>query len=138
MISNYEKCAIVVDETLPAGLAMNTVAAVSLSVGRFVDDIIGDTVKDGDGRPHTGITSIPLPVLKGSAAEIRDIVLKTADLTDVFVVDFTTVAQSSRSYDEYTLRTAEAATAELPYIGVAVCGSKSAVNKLTGSLALYR
>ncbi|WP_329499908.1 DUF2000 domain-containing protein [Kitasatospora herbaricolor] len=138
MSDDFEKCAIVVDKELPAGLAMNTVAALSLSVGKFVDGIVGDDVKDADGRLHTGITAIPLPVLKADASELRDIVVRAAGATDVFLVDFTAVAQSSRSYDEYTRRTAEVPTGELPYIGVAVCGSKAAVNRLTGSLPLYR
>ncbi|MFC4330124.1 DUF2000 domain-containing protein [Streptomyces andamanensis] len=138
MSAKYEKCAFVVEQDLAAGLAMNTVAALSMSVGRFVDGIIGDAVKDGDGEAHTGITAIPLPILKGAATDLRDIVLKAAGLPDVFVADFTAVAQSSRSYDEYIRRTADLGTAELPYIGVAVCGSRSAVNKLTGSLPLYR
>ncbi|MFD3558638.1 DUF2000 domain-containing protein [Streptomyces sp. NPDC058686] len=138
MSAKYEKCAFVVDKDLAAGLAMNAVAALSMSVGRFVDGIIGDAVKDADGRPHTGITAIPLPILKGETSDLQDIVLKAADMSDVFVVDFTAVAQSSRSYDEYIRRTSEQGTSELPYIGVAVCGGKSAVNKLTGSLPLYR
>ncbi|NJQ01105.1 DUF2000 domain-containing protein [Streptomyces zingiberis] len=134
----YEKCAFVIDEDLAPGLAMNTVAALSMSVGRFVEGIVGDAVKDADGRTHTGITAIPLPVLKGEATDLRDIVLKAAGMPEVFVVDFTAVAQSSRSYEEYTGRTAKLPTAELPYIGIAVCGSRSAVAKLTGSLPLYR
>jgi hypothetical protein len=135
--TSYEKCAIVIHEDLPLGLAMNTVAALSLSVGKFVDGIIGDDVKDGDGRSHAGITAIPLPILKGSATEITDIAIKAAELP-VFVVDFTAVAQSSRTYDEYSRRTAEIPTGELPYIGLAICGGKAVVNKLTGSLPLYR
>lgn len=134
----FEKCAIVVDKELPAGLAMNTVAALALSVGEFTDGIVGDDVKDADGRLHTGITSIPLPILKADAGELRDLAVRSVDVSDVFVVDFTSVAQSSRSYDEYTRRTAEIPTRELPYIGMALCGSKKAVDKLTGSLPLYR
>jgi hypothetical protein len=138
VIAEYEKYAFVVEKGLAPGLAMNTVAALSMSVGRFVEGVIGDSVKDADGQAHTGITAIPLPILKGEVTDLRDIVLKAAGIPGVFVVDFTAVAQSSRSYDEYTARTAELATDDLPYIGVAVCGSKSAVNKLTGSLPLYR
>ena len=95
-------------------------------------------MKDADGRLHTGITSIPLPILKADAGELRDLAVRSVDVSDVFVVDFTSVAQSSRSYDEYTRRTAEIPTRELPYIGMALCGSKKAVDKLTGSLPLYR
>lgn len=138
MGSRFEKCAIVVDRELPAGLAMNTVAALALSVGKFTEGIVGDDVKDAEGRLHTGITSIPLPVLKADAGELRDIAVRALGAGDVFVVDFTSVAQSSRSYDEYTSRTADIPTGELPYIGLALCGGKKAVDKLTGSLPLYR
>jgi len=134
----FEKCAIVVDKDLPAGLAMNTVAALALSVGKFADGIVGDDVKDADGRLHTGITSIPLPVLRADAGELRDVAVRAVGASDVFVVDFTSVAQSSRSYDEYTRRTAEIPTGELPYVGLALCGSRKAVDKITGSLPLYR
>lgn len=134
----FEKCAIVVDKDLPAGLAMNTVAALALSVGKFTDGIVGDDVKDADGRLHTGITSIPLPVLRADAEELRGVALRAVGASDVFVVDFTSVAQSSRSYEEYTRRTVEIPTGELPYIGMAVCGSRKAVDKITGSLPLYR
>lgn len=137
-IGTAEKCAIVVEKDLPAGLAMNAIAALALSVGTFAGGIVGSEVKDGDGRPHTGITSIPLPVLVSDTAGLRDIVIKAAARPDVLTVDFTAIAQSSRSYDEYVRRTAEFSTADLPYIGVAVCGPKAAVNKLTGSLPLYR
>jgi hypothetical protein len=136
--SNAAKCTFVVDGDLPVGLAMNAVAALSLTVGKLTDGIIGEDVKDADGVLHHGITSIPLPILRGDRAALRDIVLKSAEFPDVLVVDFTDVAQSSRSYDEYTERTSGITTAELPCIAVAVCGSKSAVNKLSGSLPLYR
>ncbi|MGX2993507.1 DUF2000 domain-containing protein [Streptomyces sp. JNUCC 64] len=134
----YEKCAIVVDKDLPPGLAMNTVAALALSVGNFTEGIVGDDVKDADGGLHRGITSIPLPVLKADTTELRDVALRAAGATGVFVVDFTSVAQSSRSYDEYTRRTADIPTGELPYIGLAVCGERKAVDRITGSLPLYR
>ncbi|WP_405590520.1 DUF2000 domain-containing protein [Streptomyces sp. NBC_01190] len=136
--SNAAKCTFVIDGDLPVGLAMNAVAALSLSVGKLTEGIIGDDVKDADGLSHRGITGIPLPVLRGDRATLRDIVLKSADFPDILVVDFTEVAQSSRSYDEYTERTSEIASAEIPYIAVALYGAKSAVNKLTGSLQLYR
>ncbi|MEW2548737.1 DUF2000 domain-containing protein [Streptomyces sp. NPDC047002] len=136
--SNADKCTFVVDGDIATGLAMNAVAALSLSVGHLTEGIIGDDVKDADGVSHHGITSIPLPILRGDRAALRDIVLKSAEFPDVLVVDFTEVAQSSRSYDEYTDRTGRIIAAELPYIAIAVCGGKSAVNKLTGSLPLYR
>jgi hypothetical protein len=133
-----EKCAIVIDASLPLGLALNTAAVLALSVGRFVDGVLGDDVKDADGTVHRGITRIPVPILRGDPDLLRDLVIKAAVRSDVFLVDFTATAQTSMTYEEYTGRMAELQTAELPYIGVALSGRKQAVNKLVGSLPLYR
>lgn len=136
--SRPEKCAIVVDRDLPPGLAMNAASVLALSIGRFTDGIVGPDVKDGSGATHRGVTMIPVPVLTAGAGQVRDIVLRAHDRADVVVVDFTSIAQSSRTYDEYVDRTAPATTEELPYVGVAVAGSRKAVDKLTGSLPLFR
>ena len=128
-----EKCAIVIDATLPLGLALNTAAILAMSVGRF-----GDDVKDADGTLHRGITQIPVPILRGDGPLLRDLVLKAAARPDVFIVDFTSTAQTSITYEEYTGRMAQTPTADLPYIGVALSGRKQTVNKLVGSLPLYR
>ncbi len=134
-----DKVAIVIDESLAIGLAMNTVAALALSVGRLVDGILGGDVKDADGLIHTAITKVPVPILKSDAAGLKDIFLKARSApSGVFVVDFTTTAQTSRTYDEYEERLAEIPTADLPYIGVALSGPKKDINKLVGSLPLYR
>ncbi|MEU3622129.1 hypothetical protein BS329_34090 [Amycolatopsis coloradensis] len=133
-----EKCVIVVDGELPVGLALNTAAILSLTVGRHVDGVLGDDVKDADGFVHRGITSIPVPILKGDTETLASLVVRAAAVPSVFVVDFTRTAQTSRTYDEYTSRMSESGTAELPYVGVAVAGPRKAVDKLVGSFALYR
>ena len=133
-----EKCAIVVDRALPPGLAMNAGSVLALSIGRFTEGVVGPAVKDGSGTVHRGVTTIPVPVLVADADQVRDIVLAAQKRTDVIAVDFTSIAQSSRTYDEYADRTAPVPTAELPYVGVAVAGPRKAVDKLTGSLPLFR
>ncbi|WP_239334267.1 DUF2000 domain-containing protein [Frankia sp. CiP3] len=133
-----DKVAIIIDGSLQIGLAMNTVAALSLSVGRMVDGILGDDSKDANGLTHKAITRIPVPILKSDAEGLKEIFLRASASDGVFVVDFTTTAQTSRTYDEYEERLAQTATADLPYIGVALSGPKKDVNKLVGSLPLYR
>lgn len=133
-----DKVVIVIDGDLPAGLAMNTVAALSLTVGRMVDGILGEDVKDLDGFVHTGITKVPVPILRGDAEGLKSIAAKAATVSTLFVVDFTDTAQSARSYDDYTAEMATIANADLRYVGIALAGGKRDVNKLVGSLPLYR
>ena len=54
------------------------------------------------------------------------------------MVDFTTLAQSCRTYEEYTSRMAETPESDLEYIGLGIFAHKKIVNKCTGSLKLIR
>lgn len=61
-----------------------------------------------------------------------------ARAADVGVVAFPTAGQQTTDYDELRRRVAEIATRELTYLGVALYGSRRAVDRLTGSLRLLR
>ena len=63
-----EKCVLVLDETLPLGLAANTAAILGLTLGRRRPDLVGDDVTDGSGELHPGIVTLPVPVLRGDRA----------------------------------------------------------------------
>jgi hypothetical protein len=135
----FEKCAIVIDDALPTGLAMNAAAVLALSVGDvFGESLLGPDVKDRDGRVHPGITDVPLPILKAGSEVLHGIVAKALQEPDVFLVDFTSAAQAARNYGDY-ITAMEATGAEgHVYVGIALAGKKKAVQRLSGSLPLYR
>lgn len=58
-----------------------------------------------------------------------------AELT---VVDFSDLARKCKTYDEFTHKMAITSESELNYIGIAICGNKKQINKLTGSMPLLR
>lgn len=60
------------------------------------------------------------------------------EFSDVTVVDFSDLAQSCKTYGEFMEKMAGVPESELPYFGIAICGDKKKVNKLTGSMALLR
>jgi hypothetical protein len=135
----FEKCAIVIAAELPLGLALNAAAVLSLSLGlAFGDEIVGEDLKDADGAVHRGITAANVPILRAETVRVREIVLGAQALPDLYMVDFSAVAQAARDYESYRAALAAAGTAEHDYAGVAIAGAKKAVGRLTGSLALYR
>jgi len=138
VVNAPDKCVIVVDGDLPVGLALNTAAILSLTIGRHVDGVLGDDVKDADGFLHRGITGIPVPILRGDTASLASLMVRAAAVPEVFVVDFTRTAQTSRTYDEYISRMSEIGTGDLPYAGVGLAGPKKPVDKLVGNFSLYR
>lgn len=135
-----EKCVLIMDEHLPIGVIANTAVILGITLGTKMPDVVGDDVPDFDGNPHAGIIRFPVPVLKGNKEilKVLRIMLLDAQFDDLTVVDFSDLAQKCRTYDEFIDQMAAASEAELHYIGIAICGNKKKINKLTGNLPLLR
>ena len=103
-------------------------------------EIVGMDVCDKNGNAHLGIIEFPVPVLKGNVDTIKAIRNKLfePEYADLTVVDFSDLAQSCKTYDEFAGRMRAASEQELSYLGIAICGTKKKVNKLTGSMPLLR
>src|SRR5690349_3306234 len=133
-----ERIAIVVDGGLPAGLAANAAAVLALTLGRHTDGVLGADAVDADGRAHLGITALTVPILSATQETLHHLVVAADATDDVLAVDFASVAQAARTYRDYTNRLAEAGTADHAYVGLGLAGPKRAINRLVGSLRLYR
>ncbi len=134
------KCVMVIDVNLPTGLIANTAAVLALTLGKEIEEIIGPAVEDGSGRFHVGITTTPVPILKGDALTIKELRnrLYAEEFSDLLVVDFSNAAQITKNYEEYTEKIATFSENDLEYLGLALYGDKKKVNKLTGSMGLLR
>lgn len=95
---------------------------------------------DQSGNTHLGIIEFPVPILKGTPESLKALreKLYAPEFEEVTVVDFSDLAQSCKTYDEFISKMHTAAETDLSYFGVALCGPKKKVNKLTGSLPLLR
>ena len=135
-----EKCVMVIDEHLPLGIIANTAAIMGITLGKEMPEVVGSDVTDKTGNEHLGIIEFPVPILKGNAESIKEIRQKLyePDFSDLTVVDFSDLAQSCKTYDEFIEKMKKVAEVDLNYFGIAICGAKKKVNKLTGSIALLR
>jgi len=134
------KCVMVVDGNLPSGIIANTAAVMGITLGKLFPQAVGDDVYDKTGRRHIGVIEFPVPILKGNTALIKELreKLYQPEFDELTTVDFSDVAQSCKTYDEFTEKMAAVPESALSYFGVAICGSKKQVNKLTGSMPLLR
>lgn len=134
------KCVMVIDESLPAGLIANTAAIMGITLGKHVPETVGEDVTDASGKNHLGIIEFPVPILRADRGQIRSIREKLfeQEYSDLTVVDFSDVAQSCKTYDEFIEKAAHVEEAELAYFGLGICGKKKLVNRLTGSMPLLR
>lgn len=135
-----EKCVMVIDENLPLGIIANTAAIMGITLGKKLPEVVGADVYDRTGNEHLGIIEFPVPILKGNADIIKNIREKLYDseFSDLTVVDFSDLAQGCKTYSEFIEKMNNIAETDLNYFGVAICGAKKKVNKLTGSMALLR
>ncbi|WP_122642768.1 DUF2000 domain-containing protein [Luxibacter massiliensis] len=135
-----KKCVMVIDENLPLGIIANTAAIMGITLGKKMPGVVGSDVVDKTGNEHLGIIEFPVPILKGSMDSIKAIreKLYEPDFSDLTVVDFSDLAQSCKTYDEFIGKMGTAAETDLNYFGIAICGAKKKVNKLTGNIPLLR
>lgn len=135
-----EKCVMVIDEHLPLGIITNTAAIMGITLGKKMPEVVGKDVYDNTGKEHLGIIEFPVPILKGNAEIIKSIreKLYEPEFSDLIVVDFSDLAQGCKTYDEFIDKMKNVSETELNYLGIAICGTKKKVNKLTGSMPLLR
>lgn len=140
MDGQTEKCVMVLDESLPPGLVANTAGILGITLGKHIPEAVGSDVTDRSGRTHLGIIEFPVPILRADREtlyELRERLYEPA-FAALTVVDFSDVAQGCKTYDEFIAKAAQTEEDSLHYLGLAICGTKKLVNKLTGSLPLLR
>jgi Protein of unknown function (DUF2000) len=132
------RCVIVVDGSLPPGLAANATGMLAVTLGATVAGLPGAALVDADGDVHPGLTPQGLAVLRAPAARLSDLRARAAASEDVGVIDFPTDCQQTTDYDEVRRRVAGTPAAELRYLAILLYGPRRAVSRLTGNLALLR
>lgn len=140
MYVENEKCVIVVDENLPLGIIANTAAILGITMGMKMPDVVGNDVLDLEGNAHMGIIQFPVPILKGNTEILKKLRTRLYEpqFSELTVVDFSDLAQGCKTYNEFIGKMANTSESRLNYIGIAVCGNKKQINKLTGSMPLLR
>lgn len=133
-----EKCVIILQEDLPPGMASNTAAILGITLGQRLPDIVGPDRPDRSGEVHLGIIGFPVPILKASAERLNQLRQKLAqpEYAGLTVADFSDLAQGCRTYEEFTEKLGRTEPGQLSYLGLAICGPKKQVTRLTGNLPL--
>ena len=67
----YEKCVMILDESLPLGLIANTAAIMGITLGKQLPEVVGTDVVDRSGNLHLGIIEFPVLILRGSPETIK-------------------------------------------------------------------
>jgi hypothetical protein len=128
---------IIVDDTLPPGLAANAAAMVALTLGATVEGLPGADLVDADGNTHPGLVAAGIPILAAAREQLPDLRAR-AEGSGVGVVDFPAYGQQTTNYESVIERVGRTPAADLEYLAVALHGPPRTVRRLTGSLRLLR
>jgi hypothetical protein len=134
-----DKCVIILDESLPLGRLANAAAVLSMSLGKSHPHLVGAHMSDHMGQTRAGITTVAIPVLKGSGKlnGLREALMKDMP-PGLTVIDLIDATAKTRSYEEYTMMVKNTPVPELNYYGIALYGPEKIVNRYAGSLGLLK
>lgn len=132
------KIVMIVNNTLPKGLAANTTAVLGITLGHLNRQILGPDIPDASASVHKGITTESIPVLGADDATLKEIYTRSLDHPAINLIDFNRIAQSCRDYTEYAKELSKTRTGDLCFSGLCLSGPKRTVNSLTGELPLFR
>ncbi len=130
------KAAIVLDETLPAGLLANAAACITTGIFKDEPDALGRAI-DGADCHFIQITKIGIPILKRGHKNFTEL-LERAKANNLKTMIFTREAQSTNSYEEYVTRVEGKNIEDLTITGIGVIGEDKAVTNFAGDLPLLR
>ncbi|MDI9222866.1 DUF2000 domain-containing protein [Pantoea sp. EA-12] len=136
--ANHHRCTIVIDNQLPAGLAMNAASVIGISFGKLIDNLVGPDQQSGDGVNYPGVIYAPLPVLLAEGNTLRELQKTSCADEEIFAMPFSALAQSCKTYDEYGERIASAHSENIELVAIGLIGPKKKITRLTGNLKLYR
>jgi len=130
------KWVVVVDESLPTGIAANAAICTAAATVARVAGLLGPDGVDADGSAHPGLPWAGCSVLRASGEQLTAIRAKADTSEGVFVADMPAAAQLTRVYDEYLETVAATASDALPYYALSVVGPRNRIDKIVGRLAL--
>jgi len=136
--SNIHKCTIVIDKDLPSGLAINASSVIGISFGKCIENLVGPDLKSKDNTNYPGVISSPLPVLLGQKSYILELQSIAETNKEIFVIPFSSLAQSCRSYDEYGTKLSMEEQKNIELAAIGLVGPKKVITKLTGNLPLFK
>ena len=125
---------IILEPHQPLGLLINTASILSITIRDVVENIRGEDTLDASGIKHLGVIKTPLPILSADSDTLRSIYEKVKNNDKFLVADFTKLAQSCKTYDEYTEKCLNTKNCDMKILGLAIYGKRKDINKIVGNL----
>ncbi|WP_027254183.1 DUF2000 domain-containing protein [Photobacterium halotolerans] len=135
--ASKHKCTIVVDNDLPTGLAVNAASVIGISFGKNIQNLVGPDMKSMNDFSYPGVIYSPLPILKARGDYLHELHQIGEMDDDIYVMPFSSLAQSCKTYDEYGERISSVNSENIELVAIGLIGPRKKIQKLTGNLSLF-
>ncbi|ELN2738957.1 DUF2000 domain-containing protein [Pluralibacter gergoviae] len=135
---SQHRCTIVIDKDLPPGLAINAASVIGISFGRMIENLVGPDMQSIDDINYPGVIYSPLPVLLASADYIRQLQTTAEIDNEIYIMPFSSLAQSCKTYQEYEERISSVKSENIELVAIGLIGPKKKITRMTGNLPLYK
>jgi hypothetical protein len=118
--------------SLTQGQKVNTAAVLGATIGAAFPEILGQDLKDASGTTHSGISTLPITILKQPQNEtMNDMIhrFQESGLVDVRALNKDT--STTNNYDDYAKKLITIETKDVEFFGVVIYGEKEAIEGLT-------
>lgn len=130
------KWVIVVNDSLPAGRAVNAAVCVASATVAHVEGILGPAATDSAGVVHPGLPWAGCSILAANSETLLSIRDKGEAHEAIFVADMPQAAQHTRIYDDYVTAIHSSDSKSLDYLAVSLIGPKNRIDRIIGKLPL--
>ena len=138
MTTFTNKLVAIVNKELESGVAMNSLAHMSLGLaGALSKNMLNlDNYIDGDGNVYPNISQMPYIILRGKSSEIRKAVLAARENNIEHTAFLDTM--TGGTYLEQLERTKSCKETELVYYGCVLFGPWGKVSEITRKFSLWK
>lgn len=136
--ASVHKCVIIVDKALGIGHATNAVSVIGVSLGRTIEGLVGPDMQSLDHVNYPGVIYAPLPILLSTNENLHALRDKSLADEDIYLMPFSALAQSCKTYDEYETRISNTDSSAIELVALGLVGPQKKISKLTGNLPLFK
>ena len=136
-----KKTVAVIAANLEAGIALNVVAHLAISLGAYgEEDLMGRRqLVDGSGISHVGISKYPVIITKVKPGRLRQLIQEARQYADdILIVDYPEQMLTTGHDDELADAVGTANEKDINYLGAVLYGKSEIINTLTGKFSLWR
>jgi len=140
---NEKKIVAAISSNLEAGIALNVIGHMSISLGAFIpkDELMGKNILlDASNNKHIGISKYPFIITKLKSSKLKKLInlVKNEYHEEIFIIDYPVDMLETEHDNELEQSLLQKNEEDITYLGVVLYGNSKLITELTGKFTLWK